>query len=326
MEKYITSIKDLVALEMANAIDGSDESISNFQRGMIHLLGINTPVDLMRASQFFGNSSLKSDPDANRLLGFIEECEGNFSSSFKHYALAAESLGEKQESSYLQKVNKGREFLQKSFKKYNLPLTLNDQITKILNDSNKGIAKKKLNSKIVAAFLCEDESSCIEVAQELFDGGDLYSAKSLLQKGNVNSNCSLYKEIEKVLLQSIENIDTIKGTVLELESESILPDYNNSLSISKIKKECENSSISCCREWREATKIIIDKMVKSQKRIIAKEEEKKNKKNKKLIFLVAIPIILFIVLWIMAGSYEIALGVLFFYYCIYVIFATKSIF
>jgi hypothetical protein len=323
MEKYITSIKDLVALKMTNAIEESDESVSNFQKGMIHLLGVNTQVNFVRAKQFFGNSSLKNDLDANYLIGFIDECEGNYSSSFKQYALAAEIAGEKRDSAYFQKVSKGREMLQKTFKKYNLPLTLNNQITKILNEINKGTAKKKLNSKMIAAFLCEDDLSSIEVAQELFDGGDYYSAKSLLQKGNVNSSCSLYVKIDKTILASIENIDTVKGTVLELESESILPDYNNSLSLDTIKKECENSSISCCREWREATKIIIDKMVKSQKRKNAKEKEKKKKNIGMVILFAAIPLILLIALWILFGDFILAGAIVFFYYCLCVYAAIK---
>ena len=82
MEKFITSIKDLVYNYLTNRI-GDEDEVSIFQLGMVHLLGIGTPVDFKRASQFFGNSSLKDNSDANRMLGFIAECEGDFSSAFK---------------------------------------------------------------------------------------------------------------------------------------------------------------------------------------------------------------------------------------------------
>jgi hypothetical protein len=39
--------------------------------GMIHLLGINTPIDFKKASFYLGHQSLNDAPDANRLLGFI---------------------------------------------------------------------------------------------------------------------------------------------------------------------------------------------------------------------------------------------------------------
>ena len=323
MEKYITSIKDLVALEMANAVEESDGAMSKFQRGMIHLLGINTPVDFRRAFQFLDNSFLKNDPDANSILGFIEECEGNYSSSFKHYALAAERLGEKPESSYLQKVYNGREYLQKSFKKFNLPLTLNDQITKILNGCNKGTAKSKLNTKIVAAFLCEDESCCIEVAQDLFETGDLYSAKKILKKGNVDGSNTLYDKIDKLVSESKETIKTAKGSIVDLEYDSILTDYEKSLSIARIKKECDDCSKSCSQEWVAANKTNIDKMVKSQKRKNAKEKEKKKKNIGMVILFAAIPLILLIALWILFGDFILAGAIVFFYYCLCVYAAIK---
>lgn len=322
MEKYITSIKDLVALEMANAIDEKDEYMSNFQKGMIHLLGINTPVDLKKASQFFTNSSLKNDPDANCMLGFIEECQGNYSSSFSHYALAAEKSGEKQESPYLNKVIKGRDILLKSFKKYNLPLTINEQITKILDDSNKGTAKSKLNAKIIAAYICEDEATCIDIAQELFEAGDIYSAKALLQKGNVHKKHALYDKIDKFVSESRDSIKTTKSAIVELEGESILPDYDKSLSISRIKKECDDCSKICCQEWTAENKVVIDKMIKSQKRKIAKEKAKKQERYEAIGWWLVIPAIIFGIGCMLSyhwDIYPVYMGgavCAFFYYCV----------
>ena len=322
MEKYITSIKDLVYDVLTNQIV-DDESTSSFQYGIVYLLGINTPIDFTKASQFFSRPSLKKDPDANRLLGFIEECQGNYSSAFKNYALAVEKSGEKQESSYIQNVIKGRECLQKSFKKFNLPLTLNDQITKLLNDCNKGTAKSKLNSKIVVASLCEDELSCIEVAQELFEAGDLYSARMILKRGNVNSSNTLYDEIDKLVSESKETIKSTKQLIVDLEYDSILPNYDKSLSIARIKKECDDCSKACIKEWTTANKTSIDKMVKSQKRKYANEKKRKADNLAAVIFFVVIPLILLVVLWIILKDFVSAVGFVFFYYCICVFVALK---
>lgn len=293
MEKYLISIKDLVNNVMSNHINDKDESASNFQCGMVHLLGINTPVDFMKASHFFSNSSLKNDPDANCILGFVEECQENYSSAFRYYALAAENSGEKKETSYLQKVNKGRDRLQKSFKKFNLPLTINEQITTLLNDCNKGAAKSKLNSKIIAAFICEDESTCIETAQELFEAGDIYSAKMLLQKGKVDYSHNLYAKINKLVLKSKDIIKSTKGTLVELDGESIIPNYEKSLSIERIKKECDDCSKTCCQEWTSENKTMIDKMVKSQKRKVYREKAKKQEKYATLGLWLVLPAIIF---------------------------------
>ena len=60
MEKYVTSIKDLIYNVMKNRIAEDDGATTNFQLGIVHLLGINTSVDFVRAGQFFSNSSLKN--------------------------------------------------------------------------------------------------------------------------------------------------------------------------------------------------------------------------------------------------------------------------
>lgn len=261
MEKYIRSIEDLVVLEKTNGILKRDESSSNFLSGLVNLLGIYTPVDIRRAKQFFCNPSLTNDPDANCILGFIDECEGIFSSSFKHYAIAAEKTGGKQFLSYFQKVIDGRNRLQKTFKQYYLSLTFNEEISRLLNDINNGNSKTKLIAKVIAAYVCEDEAACIEVAQELFDMGDYYSSKILLQKGKVDNSYPLYNRIDMQALSSKDAIMSCEGTIVELEGESILPDYERSLSIANIKKKCEDCSKDCCREWMTANKSLITIMI-----------------------------------------------------------------
>lgn len=312
MEKYITSIKDLVYDVLADQI-ADDEPMYNFQYGMVHLLGINTSIDFKKASQFLGKPSLKNDPDANCLLGFIEECQGNYSSAFKNYALAVENSDEKNVLSCLQKVSKGRDGLQKTFSKLKLPLALNEKITSILSDCNKGTAKSKFNSKIIASYICEEESFCLETAQELFEAGDIYSAKMLLQIGNVDDSHDLYSKINGLAKDSIDIIKSSKGTLVELEGESILPNYKKSLSIERIKKECDDCSKICCQEWISGNKTMIDKMVKSQKRIIAKEQTQK--KENRFTFLITFPLMIFGALWIF-GSFTLAASVVFLYYCL----------
>lgn len=90
MEKYISSIKDLViqALTNGSEIKAKAENggaLSCFQMGRVHLLGINTSIDFKKATNFFDNQSLADNPVANRLIGFIEECESQFHQVFSSY-------------------------------------------------------------------------------------------------------------------------------------------------------------------------------------------------------------------------------------------------
>ena len=69
MEKYVTNIKDLVIQTITNGSEikskaNSGDPMGCFQMGMIHLLGINTPVDFKKANQFFSNQSLSDNQDA----------------------------------------------------------------------------------------------------------------------------------------------------------------------------------------------------------------------------------------------------------------------
>ena len=70
MDNNITTIKDLVILTITNGSEikakaESGDAESCFKIGMIHLLGINTPIDFKKASFFLGNQSLANNPDAN---------------------------------------------------------------------------------------------------------------------------------------------------------------------------------------------------------------------------------------------------------------------
>ena len=96
MEKYVTNIKDLVIQALTNGSEiktkaESGDALSCFQMGMIHLFGIDTPIDFKKAGNYLGTQSLNDNPDANRILGFIAECEGNYSQAFKNYANAGKA-------------------------------------------------------------------------------------------------------------------------------------------------------------------------------------------------------------------------------------------
>lgn len=73
MEKYVTNIEDLVILALKNgseirakAEDG--DALSCFQMGMIHMIGIDTPIDFQKASKFLGHQSLNNDSEATSSL------------------------------------------------------------------------------------------------------------------------------------------------------------------------------------------------------------------------------------------------------------------
>ena len=169
MEKYVTSIKDLViqALTSNSKIQykaNNDDPAGCFQMGMIHLLGINTAIDFKKAIQYLGNQSLSDNQDANRLLGFIAECEGRFSQAFQYYAKTENS----EKDSYLEKVIKGRSHIQDYLKKLDLPATLNKEVSSILSDYAKGKASRT-GACVKVAAICEDEPSCLDAAKALYE-------------------------------------------------------------------------------------------------------------------------------------------------------------
>lgn len=138
MEKYVSSVKDFVleTLSKYSLIKTSadrDDAESCFKMGLIQLLGINTNIDFKKASEYFSNKSLTNNQDANRLLGFIAECEGNISSAFQYYSKTINS----EKDSYFDKVIKGRKILQDDLKKLDLPIALNKEISAILSDYSK---------------------------------------------------------------------------------------------------------------------------------------------------------------------------------------------
>lgn len=289
MAKYITSIRDLMIQANNNsdiktkAKDGDPEAC--FQMGMINLLGIKTPIDFKEASSFLENQSLEDDSDACRLLGFIGECEGYYSIAFKNYAKAAEAAGNKSKLPYLNKVFEERNNLQGFFKKLVLPTkVLNKEITSILNDYIKG-GESKVNASIKLAAICNDEITCLEAAQSLYDTGDLFLAKRWLNKGNIANTNELFITIE-TKLSDIKKTLKLSGVlqVIEIKGGALLVDSNSSSS-SEVKQSCDDYAATCTQSWIKEVPDLIEKIGKrlddEEKERIKKQKEEKAARKKK---------------------------------------------
>lgn len=274
MEKYVTNIKDLVIQTLTNGAEinrkaESGDPMSCFQMGIIHLLGINTPIDFKKSSMYFANQSLANDSDANRLLGFIAECEGNYSQAFKHYANAVGSIEANAKNSFYNKVVIERNNVQSFFKKFGLPsILLNKEITTVLNEYIKG-GKGLLETKLKLAYLCEDEYSCLDAAQTLYESGDYYSAKRWLQKGKVDHTNPLFVSLDDILIKSKKILNLPKDfEVIDIDGFSFLDNYEAIPSYAGIKQICDECANTCKHEWKENIGQIINEINAS----IEKEE------------------------------------------------------
>ena len=289
MSKYITSIKDLVINALTNGTEiksksESGDASSCFQMGMMHLLGVNTPIDFKNAAKFLANQSLADDKDANRLLGFIAECEGNYSLAFKRYANSSTDSNAKKP--YLNRVFTERNDLKAYLKKLGLPSTVQNKIiTNVLDEYIKG-GDTKSDAAVRLALICEDEESCLVAAQALFDTGDYYSAIRWLQKGGISENNSLYFSIKEKIsnLKKAENLSSIIE-VVEIEGSSLLSDLDSVPTYEGIKDMCDNIAASCIQEWHDKVSSEISsikKKVEDEETRIKKlkEEEARIKKQK----------------------------------------------
>ena len=280
MEKYVTNIKDLVIQTLTNGSEikakaESGDALSCFQMGMIHLLGINTSINFKKASQYLGNQSLADNVNANRILGFIAECEGNYSMAFKKYANAA--TGSKSKKPYINKVFSERNDFNAYLKKLGFSGSLlNKEITALLNDYIKG-GDTKLDASIKLAMICEDEDSCIDAAQSLFDSGDFHSAMRWLKKGNISENITLYSSV-KEKISDFRNALNLSATleVLELDGESLLTDMTTAPSYEGIKEICDDAAAACKKEWNE----IVSPQISAIKKEIKDAEAARAKKEK----------------------------------------------
>ena len=284
------SIKDLVIQVLTNGSEikskaESGDALSCFQMGMIHLLGINTPIDFKKAENFFGNQLLVDNFDANRLLGFIAECEGNYSQAFQYYAKNVNS----EKDSYLDKVIKGRNHLQDYLKKLDLSIILNKEISSILNDyADKNL---KTGASIKLAAICSDELSCLEAAKNLYESKDYISAIQWLKEGNVDADNPIYIEISEKYENSKKDLLNSKvPQVVDLNSYSLLTKEGPALFLNNVKNACNTASLNCLKEWKTKCNSYVDAVVKEKKeqdhRVYLKalaEEEERNKRRKKII-------------------------------------------
>lgn len=280
MEKYLTSIKDLVIQAKTNVAEIKDkaekgDAKSCFLIGMIHLLGINTPIDFKKSSQYFGNPALANDDDVNRLLGFIAECEGNYSLAFKRYANSSTDSNAKKP--YLNRVFTERNDLKAYLKKLGLPSTVQNKIiTNVLDEYIKG-GDTKSDAAVRLALICEDEESCLVAAQALFDTGDYYSAIRWLQKGGISENNSLYFSIKEKIsnFKKAENLSPIIE-VVEIEGSSLLSDLDSVPTYEEIKDMCDNIAASCIQEWHDK----VSSEISSIKKKVENEEAERIKRQK----------------------------------------------
>ena len=289
MEKYVTNIKDLVILALTNDSKiqykaNNNDPMGCFQMGMIHLLGINTDIDFKIASQYLGNQSLSDNQDANRILGFIAECEGNLSQAFQYYTKTENS----EKDTYLEKVIKGRCHIQDYLKKLNLPATLNKEVSSILSDYVKGKASR-IGACIKVAAICEDEPSCLEAAKALYEAKDYISAIQWLKKGNVSAENPICVAINKRFDKSKKDLLESKLLqVVDLDSNSLLSKEEPMQSLNIVKKTCGEASKKCFKEWRDKSKAYVDAVIKNKKdkeqkeylAALAEEEARKKKRNK----------------------------------------------
>lgn len=309
MGNYITSIKDLVIQTMSNgsqvifkANNGDPESC--FQVGLMHLLGINTPVDFKKASHYLNNQSLVVNQDATLLLAFISECEGDFSKAFRQYAKIVSG----ETDTYIEKAIKGRNNLQDFLKELDLPILFNKEISSILKDY--GIGKSsRTGACIKIAAICNDEPSCLEAAKCLYDAKDNISAIEWLKRGNVGPNDSMYKTINKELRKTTLDLLNSKDLqVINLESNSLLSKEDPTPFFNKVKKTCEEASIKCSKEWKDKTKSYIDKLIKEQKdqaylAVLQEEEEAKRRKSGRYILIgIAVLVLLGILVSLLPSS------------------------
>lgn len=300
MEKYITSIKDLVIEALTNGSEikakaGNGDALSCFQMGMIHLLGINTPIDFKIAGDYLGNQSLKDNPNASRLLGFIAECEGKYSQAFQNYAQNENS----EKDSFLDKVIKGRNHIKDYLRKLDLPISLNKELSSILNDYSKDKTSKTVAS-IKVATICNDEQSCLEAAKRLYDANDFISAIQWLKKGNIDSDNSMYTDISEALEKSKSDLLSSKELqVIYLKNSSLLSKEDPTPFLTKVKQSCDEESMKCLTEWKEKNQSYIDNIIKvykdeEQKAYLASlaEEAEAKKKKQRMYIVIGVAILL----------------------------------
>lgn len=295
MAKYLSTIKDLIiqvekgyTLINKKAKEGDPEAC--FQIGMTHLLGIKTPIDFKKASAYFASPALKNNTEAQLLLGLIAEYVGDFSYAFQNYS----KIESDDECKYMDKIIKGRKYIQAYLKKLDLPLITNKVISSILENYPKNKTSRK-EASIKIAAICEDEQTCIEAAKCLYDSKEYISAIWWIKKGNVAADNPMYAAISKIFEKSITTLLKSKDMdVVDINKSSLLHAGDDNQILENVKKSCVDASTSCSKEWNVKVKKQIDtlkKKIKDSERraylaALAEEESKRKRRNKIIIYVV----------------------------------------
>ena len=281
MDKYITSLKDLIAETFRNSFK-LNESAKNgdskacFQMGMVYLLGINTAIDFKKAKLQFSSQSLLNDHDAQRMLGFLSELDGDYSAAFMYYAKAAGGVVDGSDDSYIENVKQERETLRGWLNKWNFPVrVLNNAITTILEDYAKG-GEKKEKACIEIAAICQDAVSCITVARILMGFGDYSDAMQWLQYGAVEKNNPMYQMIQSKIYENSRFINLSNVLeIIEIDGCSLLSNIDIAANFAPARNALNGISVRCSKLWR---KEVMPK-IESIKSIWKKEEKNRIKKE-----------------------------------------------
>ena len=266
--------------------------------GMVYLLGINTAIDFKKAKLQFSSQSLLNDHDAQRMLGFLSELDGDYSAAFMYYAKAAGGVVDGSDDSYIENVKQERETLRGWLNKWNFPVrVLNNAITTILEDYAKGGEKKEKACFEIAA-ICQDAVSCITVARILMGSGDYSNALKWLQYGAVEKNNPMYQMIQSKLNEtsSLINLSNVLE-VIEIDGCSLLSSIDIAGIFAPARNTLNEKSVRCSELWRKEVmpkiEIIKRKWKEEEKKRIQEEEEdeleekiRKKKRRDKIIDIV----------------------------------------
>lgn len=281
MDKYITSLKDLIAETFRNSFKLNEsakkgDSKACFQMGMVYLLGINTAIDFKKAKLQFSSQSLLNDHDAQRMLGFLSELDGDYSAAFMYYAKAAGGVVDGSDDSYIENVKQERETLRGWLNKWNFPVrVLNNAITTILEDYAKG-GEKKEKACIEIAAICQDAVSCITVARILMGFGDYSDAMQWLQYGAVEKNNPMYQMIQSKIYENSRFINLSNVLeIIEIDGCSLLSNIDIAANFAPARNALNGISVRCSKLWR---KEVMPK-IESIKSIWKKEEKNRIKKE-----------------------------------------------
>lgn len=305
MAKYFTSLEDLVGQIVSHGSDIENRILFNdpsscFKIGMKYLLGIDTPINLKKAKEYFEKQSIADEPETRRLLGFIAEMEGNYSTAFNYYYHAACKTDEE---NFYAIVLEERVALKEYLSNLGLPtLSISQMVTNVLQKYCTG-GKKQSDANMMLALIGQDESKYIEVAKNQFELGKYSDALAWLFKGNVRANNQLFNdtvkkfnETEETLLMKVEN-----NPIVEIEDNSLLLDVDFNSFFVKVEEALKSLSSKCIEVWKTKNSSLIKIKVdiyKKKEKARKKKEQLEEKASQDRIIKIIIWSIIFIVIFL----------------------------